>query len=125
MNAIQIILLDENAFFLNTLDLYLRKMNFTIHITISQYVFSVLTKIRDDIPDLLIFNLNLHAMNPLQFCKQVKKQSPKIKMIAYANVNTGFCAKAIYPDIDECLAQDELFETLYPTICRLFHEPDR
>lgn len=120
MEQIQTILLDENTFFLKTLEKHLGQMDCVTLITASKYVPDVVSKIKHLVPDLLIFNLDLHAINPLQFSKQVKKESPKSKMIAYANVDIGFYAKDIYPDIDEYLVQDELFETLYPMICRLF-----
>jgi two-component SAPR family response regulator len=123
MEQIQTIVLDENIFFLNTLEKHLGNMDCVTVVTTSHYVSDLISKIRHLVPDLLIFNLDLHTINPLQFSEQVKKESPKSKIIAYANVDVNFYAKDIYPDIDEYLAQDELFETLYPMICRLFYKP--
>ena len=93
MEQIQTILLDENTFFLSTLKKYLEHMDGITVITASQCASEAVASLTQLVPDLMIFNLALHDTNPLQFSKLVKKESPKSKMIAYANVDIGFLWK--------------------------------
>jgi two-component SAPR family response regulator len=79
MEQIQTIVLDENIFFLNTLEKHLGHMDCVTVVTTSHYVPDLISKIRHLVPDLLIFNLDLHTINPLQFSEQVKKRKPEIQ----------------------------------------------
>lgn len=96
MNKIRLAIIDDHAVVLDGLKTMLNAFENLEVMYTTQSAHQLLDHFQSDVPDVLLMDIQMPEINGIDLCKQITKQHPSIKVIAFTSFDDSNYVKQIF-----------------------------
>lgn len=96
MNKIRLAIIDDHAVVLDGLKTMLNAFENLEVMYTTQSAHQLLDHFQSDVPDVLLMDIQMPEINGIDLCKQIAKQHPSIKVIAFTSFDDSNYVKQIF-----------------------------
>ena len=96
MNKIRLAIIDDHAVVLDGLKTMLNAFENLEVVYTSQSGHQLLEHFQSDVPDVLLMDIQMPDINGIDLCKQITKQHPSVKVIAFTSFDDSNYVKQIF-----------------------------
>ena len=96
MNKIRLAIIDDHAVVLDGLKTMLNAFENLEVVYTSQSGHQLLEHFQSDVPDVLLMDIQMPDINGIDLCKQITKQHPSVKIIAFTSFDDSNYVKQIF-----------------------------
>jgi len=96
MNKIRLAIVDDHAVVLDGLKTMLNTFDNLEVVYTTQNGHTLLNQFQSDIPDVLLMDIQMPDINGIDLCKQITKQHPSVKVIAFTSFDDSNYVKQIF-----------------------------